>query len=48
MPMDPATLPVGQRVALLVKALNGAQRTNEARQRDNPPDQSHKCIGHVR
>ena len=28
--MDPATLPVGQRVALLVKALNGAQRTNEA------------------
>jgi hypothetical protein len=28
--MDPATLPVGQRVALLVKALNGAKRTNEA------------------
>jgi len=30
MPMDPATLPVGQRVALLVKALSGAKRTNEA------------------
>jgi hypothetical protein len=28
--MDPATLPVGQRVALLLKALNGAKRTNEA------------------
>ncbi|MFM7269889.1 MAG: hypothetical protein ACKOZT_15125 [Cyanobium sp.] len=28
--MDPAALPVGQRVALLVKALNGARRTNEA------------------
>jgi len=28
--MDPASLPVGQRVALLVKALNGAKRTNEA------------------
>lgn len=28
--MDPAALPVGQRVALLVKALNGAKRTNEA------------------
>ena len=28
--MDPATLSVGQRVALLVKALNGAKRTNEA------------------
>ena len=28
--MEAANLPVGQRVALLVKALNGAQRTNEA------------------
>lgn len=28
--MQAANLPVGQRVALLVKALNGAQRTNEA------------------
>jgi hypothetical protein len=28
--MDPATLPVVQRVKLLVKALNGAKRTNEA------------------
>jgi hypothetical protein len=28
--MDPASLPVAQRVALLVKALNGAKRTNEA------------------
>jgi len=28
--MDPSSLPVGQRVALLVKALNGAKRTNEA------------------
>jgi hypothetical protein len=27
--MDPASLPVGQRVALLVKALNGAKRTND-------------------
>lgn len=29
-PVDPRTLPVGQRVALLVKALDGARRTNEA------------------
>jgi hypothetical protein len=28
--MDPKTLSVSQRVMLLVKALNGAQRTNEA------------------
>jgi len=28
--MDPAALSVGQRVVLLVKALNGAKRTNEA------------------
>lgn len=28
--MEAANLPVGQRVALLVKALNGARRTNEA------------------
>lgn len=28
--MDPKTLSVSQRVALLVKALNGAKRTNEA------------------
>jgi len=28
--MDPRSLSVGQRVALLVKALNGARRTNEA------------------
>jgi hypothetical protein len=28
--MDPKTLSVSQRVTLLVKALNGAQRTNEA------------------
>jgi hypothetical protein len=27
---DPRQLPVGQRVSLLVKALDGAQRTNEA------------------
>jgi hypothetical protein len=27
---DPRSLPVAQRVALLVKALNGARRTNEA------------------
>ena len=28
--MDPRSLSVGQRVGLLVKALNGARRTNEA------------------
>ena len=28
--MDPASLPTAQRVQLLVKALNGARRTNEA------------------
>ncbi|MEB3331093.1 MAG: hypothetical protein VKI83_01170 [Synechococcaceae cyanobacterium] len=28
--MDPRTLPVTRRVALLVKALDGARRTNEA------------------
>ena len=28
--MDPKSLPVGQRVAALVKALDGAMRTNEA------------------
>ncbi len=28
--MNPASLPVGQRVNALVKALNGAKRTNEA------------------
>ena len=28
--MDPKSLPVGQRVAALVKALDGAKRTNEA------------------
>jgi hypothetical protein len=28
--MDPKSLPVGQRVALLVRALDGARRTNEA------------------
>ena len=28
--IDPRTLPVGQRINLLVKALNGAKRTNEA------------------
>jgi hypothetical protein len=28
--MDPSSRPVAQRVALLVKALNGAKRTNEA------------------
>ena len=28
--MDPKSLSIGQRVALLVKALNGAKRTNEA------------------
>ena len=28
--VDPASLPVGQRVALLVRALSGAKRTNEA------------------
>jgi hypothetical protein len=28
--MDPAKLPLGQRVKLLVDALNGAKRTNEA------------------
>jgi len=28
--MDPASLPVSQKVQLLVKALNGAKRTNEA------------------
>ena len=28
--MDPAKLPLGQRVNLLVDALNGAKRTNEA------------------
>jgi hypothetical protein len=28
--MDPRSLSVGQRVGLLVKALNGAKRTNEA------------------
>ena len=29
-PTDPRSLPVGQRVAILVKALDGAKRTNEA------------------
>ena len=29
-PIDPKSLPVTQRIRLLVKALNGAQRTNEA------------------
>jgi hypothetical protein len=29
-PTDPRTLPVSQRVAILVKALDGAKRTNEA------------------
>lgn len=28
--MDPKSLPVGQRVGLLVRALDGARRTNEA------------------
>ena len=28
--MDPRTLPVSQRIALLVKALDGAQKTNKA------------------
>ncbi|MFM8526257.1 MAG: hypothetical protein ACKOCM_11660 [Cyanobacteriota bacterium] len=28
--IDPRTLPVGQRISLLVRALNGARRTNEA------------------
>ena len=28
--VDPRSLPVGQRVALLVKALDGARRTNQA------------------
>ena len=28
--IDPRTLPVAQRITLLVKALNGAKRTNEA------------------
>jgi hypothetical protein len=29
-PIDPRSLPVSQRIRLLVKALNGAKRTNEA------------------
>lgn len=29
-PIDPRTLPVGQQVRLLVRALDGAKRTNEA------------------
>lgn len=29
-PVDPRNLPVGQRISLLVRALNGARRTNEA------------------
>ena len=29
-PIDPRSLPVGQRIGLLVRALNGAKRTNEA------------------
>ena len=29
-PTDPRTLSVGQRVSILVKALDGAKRTNEA------------------
>lgn len=28
--IDPRSLPVGQRIGLLVRALNGAKRTNEA------------------
>ena len=28
--MDPRTLPLGQRIALLVKALDGAEKTNQA------------------
>ena len=28
--MDPRTLPLGQRIALLVKALDGAEKTNKA------------------
>ncbi|MEI8250576.1 MAG: hypothetical protein WCF98_05345 [Synechococcus sp. ELA057] len=30
MPQDPRSLPVSRRVALLVRALDGARRTNEA------------------
>jgi hypothetical protein len=33
--MDPKSLPVGQRVGLLVRALDGARRTNEALARCN-------------
>ncbi|MEB3322740.1 MAG: hypothetical protein VKI81_07935, partial [Synechococcaceae cyanobacterium] len=36
--MDPRTLPVVQRVRLLVKALNGAKRTNEALARCSDAD----------
>ena len=38
-PVDPRTLSVGQRVAILVKALDGAKRTNEALARCSNCDQ---------
>jgi hypothetical protein len=38
-PVDPRTLSVGQRVAILVKALDGAKRTNEALARCSNGDQ---------
>ena len=38
-PIDPRSLPVGQRVAILVKALDGAKRTNEALARCSNGDQ---------
>jgi len=38
-PVDPRTLPVSQRVAILVKALDGAKRTNEALARCSNGDQ---------
>jgi hypothetical protein len=37
--MDPKSLPVSQRVSLLVKALDGAKRTNEALARCSNGDQ---------
>lgn len=38
-PVDPRSLSVGQRVAILVKALDGAKRTNEALARCSNGDQ---------
>ena len=42
-PTDPRTLSVGQRVSILVKALDGAKRTNEALANCSNRDQWWRC-----